>query len=260
MITIFTDGSSRGNPGPGGWGAIVATGNAAAGGTAGRVNELGGREEHTTNNRMELRAVVEALNFVAAGDGAKNAANFSGEIAATIYTDSSYVKRGATQWLARWQASGWRSTTKKDILNRDLWEALAAAMAAVEARGVRLTWKLLGGHIGIPGNERCDEIATGFATGERVELFSGARAGYGVAIDNIASDAFLKKEKSSSRAHSRAAAYSYVSMVGGVVQTHKTWAECEKRVKGVPGGVRFKKATSAADEAAIIADFKSGKK
>lgn len=256
MITIFTDGSSRGNPGPGGWGAIVATGTATAGGSTGQVNELGGREEHTTNNRMELRAVVEALNFVA---NPKNAGGMGGEISAIIYTDSSYVKRGATQWLARWQASGWRSTTKKDILNRDLWEALAAAMAAVEARGVQIAWKLLGGHIGIPGNERCDEIATGFATGERVELFAGQRASYSVAIDNISSDAFLKKEKSSSRAHSRAAAYSYVSMVGGVIQTHKTWAECEKRVKGVPGGVRFKKATSAADEAAIIADFKSKK-
>ena len=238
----------------------MATGNAAAGGSAGQVNELGGREEHTTNNRMELRAVVEALNFVVNPKNVAHAADFSGEISAIIYTDSSYVKRGATQWLGRWQASGWKSTTKKDILNRDLWEGLAAAMAAVEARGVQIAWKLLGGHIGIPGNERCDEIATGFATGERVELFSGPRASYSVAIDNFSSDVFLKKEKSSSRAHSRAAAYSYVSMVGGVVQTHKTWAECEKRVKGVPGGVRFKKATSAADEAAIITDFKSGTK
>lgn len=245
MTTIFTDGSSRGNPGPGGWAAIVASGE--------QVTELGGRVEHTTNNRMELQAVIEALEY-AVRAGKNGMSEHSAEKNITLYTDSSYVKKGATQWLSGWQAGGWRTKAKKDILNRDLWEGMAAVLAQIERADMMLTWKLLGGHVGIPGNERCDEIATGFATGKTPELYTGPRAGYSVPFENISSDAFLKKEKSSSRAHSKAAAYSYVSMVNGKIMTHKTWAECEARVKGVKG-TRFKKATSAEMEKDIIAEF-----
>src|SRR3989344_6262978 len=103
--TIFTDGSSSGNPGPGGWGAVVVA--------EGRATELGGGEKHTTNNRMELVAAIEVLKSLDA---------YNGKI--FIYPDSSYVVKGITSWIHNWQAKGWKTAGKKDVENRDLWERL----------------------------------------------------------------------------------------------------------------------------------------
>ena len=106
-ITIFTDGSSRGNPGPGGWGAIVATEDTVA--------ELGGGEKHTTNNRMELTAVIRALEFVSkiimSPDTMYSSTN-NLKLKTTIYLDSSYVMNGATKWIHRWQKKGWKTATR----------------------------------------------------------------------------------------------------------------------------------------------------
>lgn len=247
--TIFTDGASKGNPGLGGWGAIIVQ-------EENFVTEIGGGEKQTTNNRMELKAVIEGLRW----------AKKTAEKTIVIYLDSSYVKRGATEWLKNWQENNWRSkVNKKEILNKDLWQELAAELAELEKRSAafvaqnkKIEWKLIGGHIGIAGNERADVIATSFAEGKPIELFSGALSDYATKnkfdILKIADDATLVKEKSKSRSHSRAKAYSYVSMVRGVVQTHTTWAECERRVKGV-SGARFKKAVGAGDEGEIMKEF-----
>lgn len=155
MITIYTDGSSRGNPGPGGWGAIVMD--------SVRVVELGGNEAHTTNNRMELVGAIEALMYV-------------GTLAPEpieLYTDSEYVMKGITQWVEGWQKRGWRTASKKSVLNQDLWQKLILA-----ADGKEVEWKYVAGHSGEEYNERCDEIATSCADGICVSLYNGSRSGY----------------------------------------------------------------------------------
>lgn len=235
-ITIFCDGASKGNPGPGGWGAIVASGS--------HIVELGGFEPGTTNNRMELTAALKALEEARAlGNGV-----------VTVYTDSSYVINGITKWVKGWQRNGWLTQEKKPVLNKDLWEPLAAA---VDNFAEKITWQYVGGHVGIQGNERVDSIASDLALGKKVNLYVGPRNGYLVDVKNIKFDEAMVKAKSDTKARSNRKAYSYVSVVGGVIVKHKTWAECEQRVKGK--AARFKKSLSAEDEAAIVKDFLSKK-
>ncbi len=231
--TIFTDGSSRGNPGPGGWGAVVIENGA-------QVTELGGHEKMTTNNRMEIMACYQGLSH----------ALKDSEI--TVLTDSSYVINGITKWIKGWKRNGWITKTKDEVLNRDLWEKLDVAAA-----GKRVTWKYVGGHIGIVGNERCDHIATDFADGNDVKLYRGPLSEYDLPnILDISYDNVKASSKKSDSSRSRAQAYSYVSSVDGVIETHRTWAECEKRVKGTKGA-RYKKSLNIADEAQIMAEFEA---
>ncbi len=148
-IIIFTDGASRGNPGPGGWAVVIVDRE--------EVTELGGAERETTNNRMELTAVIEAFAFVEIEtsdvDSIPQPIN--------IYTDSSYVLKGAQSWLKGWLKNDWKTKTKDDVLNKDLWQRLATVM-----EGKEITWHLVKGHVGIAGNDQCDKIATAFADGK----------------------------------------------------------------------------------------------
>jgi len=233
-IIIYTDGASKGNPGPGGWGAIIADGK--------KVIELGGHEAHTTNNRMEMRAALEALIYALELPRAP----------IVIHTDSSYLINGITKWVRGWKARGWITSQKKEVLNRDLWSKLSAV---VEKIGKNIEWRYVGGHVGIAGNERVDEIASGFALGEKVHLHAGPHRGYAIDIKNVGRDEAKYSAKSASHAHSKQKAYSYVSSVGGVVKVCKTWAECEARVKGKKA--RFRKATSPEEEARVIKEFSS---
>lgn len=155
-LTIFTDGSSRGNPGPGGWGAIIIADE--------KVTELGWREAHTTNNRMELTAAIKALEQIQ---------ETQKEI--KVVTDSGYVVKGITEWIHGWQRKGWKTADKKPVLNRELWEDLLAA-----ARGKTIVWKQIAGHADTAGNIRADEIATAFADGEHPELYSGVLKNYSI--------------------------------------------------------------------------------
>lgn len=222
MIIIFTDGSSRGNPGPGGWGAIVLNDET--------VIELGGREDGTTNNRMELMAVISALESV------------SNEVEITIYTDSAYVLNGATRWVKGWEKNNWKTSTKDDVLNKDLWERL------VDAKQHKvIDWQLIKGHAGTPANERCDVIATSFADSNPVVLYNGSRERYGVNVS------IAPKGSTTSKSKSKSKAYSYVSMVDGEIKVHKTWEECKARVHGV--NAKYKKAVSPEDEENIIKEF-----
>ena len=229
---IFTDGASSGNPGPGGWGALIADDT--------HVREIGAGETHTTNNRMELSAVYEALVAVTKSD-------FDSAI---VYSDSSYVIQGATSWGAGWRARNWITSTKAPVLNRDLWEPL---LELLDVHGKKISWKNVGGHVGIPGNERVDVIATSFSYKKNIELYDGPRAAYPVNLKIITADTSLASKKSESRTRSKQAAYSYVSEVDGKVETHKTWGECEARVKGKRA--RFKKALSSDEEIEIIRQF-----
>jgi ribonuclease HI len=234
MVTIFTDGASRGNPGPGGWGTVIVFGTDKSVGRGDRVVELGGREDTTTNNRMEIAAAVNALENLPVGSSA------------AVHTDSSYLINGITKWVKGWQANGWMTKAKEEVLNQDLWERLVEAID-----GKQISWKYVGGHSGIAGNERCDEIATAFADETYPRLYDGPLSGY--KIKNIL-DLSHTAEKVSKKSHSKAKAYSYVSLVDGKLMVHQSWVECEARVKGKKG-VHFKKALSAEDERAISAEF-----
>jgi len=231
-ILIFSDGASKGNPGPGGWAAIVVSKE--------RVVELGGREKHTTNNRMELRAAIEGLR----------ACNTEASGERIVYTDSSYVINGITKWVHGWKKNGWKTKEKKNVVNQDLWQALDATAGA---SGSEIIWQYVGGHVGIAGNERVDSIASDFADDKKVVLYHGGMESYGIDVSSLEVDALKAKAKSSTNTRSKAKAYSYISRVDGKIMTHKTWAECQERVRG--RSAKFKKALSPDEEKEIIAEF-----
>ena len=133
-VDIFTDGACSGNPGPGGWAAILRAG--------AHEKEISGGEIATTNNRMELLAVINGLKALKAGS----------EV--TIHTDSRYAMDGATQWLKRWKANGWKTSDKKPVRNDDLWRALDTAMSAH-----KVSWRWIRGHSDHVDNERADALA-----------------------------------------------------------------------------------------------------
>jgi ribonuclease HI len=224
-IIIFTDGASSGNPGPGGWGTLVSY--------EGKVSELGGGEERTTNNRMELQAVLEGLSFVIE-QGVSN-------IPITLYTDSSYVSNGITTWIKGWQKRNWTNQAGDQIANVDLWKKMGEVLKDVSVKTVQIS-----GHSGIPGNERVDEIATGYIKEDKVYLYHGPLDGYTVDILNTKVDPTLKKEKD----RKKGKAYSYLSLIGKDLQIHYTWDECKKRVEGQKGA-KYKKSLSPEDEEKI---------
>lgn len=133
-VVIYTDGACKGNPGPGGWGAWLKSGE--------HEKELWGGEPQTTNNRMELTAVIEAL------------ASLKKRCSVTIYTDSEYVRNGITSWIHGWKARGWKTADKKPVKNVELWQRLESL-----ATGHDVTWRWVKGHAGDPGNERADQLA-----------------------------------------------------------------------------------------------------
>ena len=238
-VIIFTDGSSLGNPGLGGWGAVLVYGS--------KVVELGGGEKHTTNNRMEMTAVVEVLNLVkklkVGGDKL------------IIHIDSSYVINGITKWIHGWEKKNWIGVNKKEILNKDLWMKLQA-----ETKGKEIEWKHVRGHVGIAGNERADFLATMCASEQKwkkEKFFEGPVSKYPYDILNTKPNAIksdLRAKTKSKKKSSSAKAYSYLSLVDGKLMRHQTWAECEKRVKGVPK-TKFKKAFSKEDEISIAKEW-----
>ena len=133
-VEIYTDGACRGNPGPGGWGATLEMGE--------HFRELSGAEAMTTNNRMELMAVIAALEAL------------KRPVPIKLYTDSEYVRRGITEWLKSWKARGWKTDDRKPVKNQDLWERLDAIASRHE-----IEWHWVKGHSGVPGNERVDRLA-----------------------------------------------------------------------------------------------------
>lgn len=134
IVEIYTDGACRGNPGPGGWGALLRWN--------GHEKRLCGGETHTTNNRMELTAAIMALEALRRNCGA------------VLYTDSTYLKQGLTEWLPGWRMRGWRSSSGKPIKNEDLWRRLESV-----SKCHRVDWRWVRGHAGNPGNEAADGLA-----------------------------------------------------------------------------------------------------
>lgn len=141
-VEIFTDGACRGNPGPGGWAALLRTGD--------KEREISGGEPLTTNNRMELVAAIEALNAL------------KKPCRVEIHTDSNYVREGITKWIHGWQRNGWRTADKKPVKNAELWQALIEAEAPH-----RVSWHWVKGHSGHPENDRVDALACSEADNQR---------------------------------------------------------------------------------------------
>jgi ribonuclease HI len=133
-VTVFTDGACRGNPGPGGWGALLQAGT--------MEKELWGGERNTTNNRMELTAVIRALEAL------------KRPVAVRIHTDSQYVQKGISQWIHNWKKNNWRTSDKKPVKNADLWQRLDVLSSQHD-----IAWLWVKGHAGHPGNERADRLA-----------------------------------------------------------------------------------------------------
>lgn len=226
---IFSDGACTGNPGPGGWATIIAF-------PGGEVRELGGREAPTTNNRMEMRGALEGLR----------AHPTPCPYPIVVYTDSTYVIRGITEWIWAWRSRGWKNAEGKDVSNRDLWEELSRELMRLKPTTV--DWKYVRGHTGVPGNERCDEIAVGYANGKWVDLYRGPLLQYDVAIYDLPEDEGLPEMRPREK---KQPAFSYLSNLHGSVMRHATWPECERRVKG-QANAKFKKAMSVSDEADIL--------
>ncbi len=134
IVSVFTDGACSGNPGPGGWGAILRW--------AGHEREISGAEPHTTNNRMELLAAISALEAL------------KRPCSVDLHTDSQYLRQGITGWIEGWKRNGWRTADRKPVKNVDLWQRLAAAVARHDVR-----WHWVRGHAGHALNERADELA-----------------------------------------------------------------------------------------------------
>lgn len=147
-VHIYTDGACKGNPGPGGWGVLLKSGPAE--------KELYGGEPLTTNNRMELMAVIRALEAL------------KRPCAVTLHVDSQYVLKGMTEWLPGWKAKGWRTASKQPVKNQELWQELDRL---VNGGGHAIEWRWVRGHNGDPGNERADELAN-----RGVEVALGRRA------------------------------------------------------------------------------------
>lgn len=133
-VVIYTDGACRGNPGPGGWGAVLTAGD--------HVKEISGAEPDTTNNRMELTAAIRALKAL------------NRHCQVRLYTDSQYVRTGVTEWLEQWKERNWRTASRKPVKNIDLWQALDAELARHT-----IEWHWVKGHAGVPGNEHADRLA-----------------------------------------------------------------------------------------------------
>lgn len=232
VIHIYTDGSSRGNPGPAGWASVFFTGEG--------VVELGGREETATNNQMELKAVLESLLYI------EEKKLFMHPIA--FFIDSSYVQKGITEWMYGWEKNGWLTKENKPVLNKELWEQALFCVFRLKSKA-KITFEKVAGHADVFGNEEADRLATSFADALPTPLFKGSLSDYKKLI--------LSKPKktttTTTKKKSFKSAYAYISFVGGKIYSDKDWATCEKRVKGK--NARYRKVFSKEEEKEVMHEF-----
>jgi len=232
-LIIYTDGGARGNPGPGGYGALLAYP------LLDEVIELGGSKRMTTNNEMELTAVISALSYAE-----NNAAPTH------IFTDSKYVIEGITRWVHGWKKTGWLTQNKTPVAHKELWERLEGFVSRRGERGA-LTWHHVPGHAGIAGNERVDTIASSFADGKDIPLYRGVLAKY--PHDVLSIDVSIIENASQEKKSNSGKAYSYLSVVDNTVMRHMTWDDCKQRVSGTRA--KYRKATSQVQEAEILREW-----
>ena len=259
-IEIYTDGSSRGNPGPGGWGVLIIIkkekNESKNWKESVKIIELGGKNAHTTNNAMELTATLRALEELKERSIKGNAA---------IHSDSAYVLAGIEAWVYAWEKNGWKTKEGADVANQELWKKLLAiTYKAKLMREREIKWQKVKGHAGNVANERVDEIATKSALGEHVLLFTGSLIdyekilGYDLQIDakDIPAQEKLVPVMSKKKSKSTKPAYSYVSVVSGKIHADKTWEECKARVIGKKG-TKYKKVFSKTEEGTLVGEYKN---
>ncbi len=231
-LIVYTDGASRGNPGKGGWAAVLMTDK--------EVVEIAGARDPATNNQMELEAVVQALALAI-----KKYKGYT----VVLHADSAYVLNGIHSWLDGWVRNNWiAATTKKPVENKQYWQKL---LTFRDTLGRHLHLVKVAGHSGHEFNDRCDELAVAYALGKKIPLFKGAYTKY---IAQLAETPPKSAPKKAPSANKGKEAYSYVSFVGGKVHVDKTWAACEKRVKGAKGA-KYKKVFSKAEETDLVQDY-----
>lgn len=234
-IIIYGDGACSGNPGPGGWGSIVIQKN--------HVEELAGAHPATTNNRMEISAILNALSWCL-GKGVKDTID---EI--FIFTDSVYLIRGITQWIFGWKRRGWKTADNGEVSNQDLWQELDQAILSLKKKNpdIELKWNFVKGHAGDPGNERCDVLAVAGSKDQYIDLYQGSAKNYYFDVSVLPEIKPLPDIKKKSDEPSKPAWY--ISYVNGVFSRHQTWKECEALVKG--RAAKFKKVTSESEETQV---------
>ncbi len=226
-IFIYSDGACSGNPGPGGWAAVIIL-------PEGIVRELGGAERPATNNRMEMSGAIAAL--IAVADRPEPV---------KLYTDSGLLINGIKSWIHGWKRNGWLTAAGKPVVNQDLWESLDAL---AQARKGRLSWGHVKGHAGHEINERCDFIAVAFSKGLKPRLHQGPAVGCGYSLLEPGEEHLHKAAPgSSSRSSKPKAGGYYLSLVGGHIERDINWPQCQRRVIGV-AGAKFKKVASAEEE------------
>lgn len=227
-IVVYTDGASRGNPGAGGYGAIIMF-------PTGKVLEIGGKEDNTTNNRMEMMAVLKSLEVI-------EERTKEGET--VIFSDSAYVVNGISGWMFSWEKNGWKTKEGNIVLNQDIWKDLFGICFRLKNRGLKM--EKVPGHAGVILNERADIIAQSFADKTNLNLFVGEKSKY----ESILKDVKVSTKKS----NDKRPAYSYVSLVSGVLKTYKDWKSCEEDVKG-KNGAKFRKVYSKEEEGELLKEW-----
>lgn len=232
-VWLFGDGACKGNPGPGGYGAVLLSSE--------KVIELGGFEALTTNNVMELSSLLKALQRFSVED-------FERCSVLKIFFDSKYVLSGAKAWRFGWSRNNWLTSEGAEVKNRYLWKDLHDLLSRFP-KTVRVEYFYVPGHSGVEGNERVDQIASGFAEGGEPDLYEGSLSNYAydfsVGIERA--EVFsLDKSRSFSKVAASQSVY-YLSYVGGQLYRDSSWSQCEARVKGVTGA-KYKKIQSVKEE------------
>lgn len=232
---LFADGAAKGNPGPAGWGLIFMN-------SQYEIVEKNGSSELATNNQMELQGVIEGLRLA------------NNKEPCSIYTDSSYVIKGITQWIFGWKKRNWLTAEGQPVANQEYWQKLDSIVRHWSPG--QLSWHYVRGHNGNPGNERVDALAQAAATGQYIPFYRGSLHGYDVDIFDVPEDTSVPESSSQKQgASSKAPAFSYISYLDGKAIRHKTWKSCEARVKG-RSGAKFKKAQTSQAELEIFQDWK----
>jgi ribonuclease HI len=226
MISIYTDGSCEGNPGRGGWAAIISQ--------DGVMREIGGCEDYTTNNRMELTAVIEGLKQTPPGT------------ALELYSDSQYVLRGIQKWLANWKRRGWRTAAGKPVENQDLWQELD------RVAGPQVSWHWVRGHVGDPMNERANTLAMQYCHhAVKSSAKSHSTVTKSPATPTKVTDPSMPTITLGQPMLTPGHYPVYLSLVHEVLHRDRTWEQCSARVLGV-AGARYHKVRSPAEEREVL--------
>lgn len=215
---IYTDGACSGNPGPGGWAYIYLS--------DGQVHEAGGAAKPTTNNRMEIEAVIQSLEFHLENNPKK---------IIELYSDSTLLINACTKWLKNWIKNNWIKSDGAPVINQDLWQRLVPLLGKV-----KINFHHIRGHSGDFHNERADDIAVAYSKSGNIKLYHGPQSDYESFVDAVEEVDESTVKKSEVSFNGKLSFPCYVSFLDGKIESYASWGECEKAVKGV-SGIKFKK-------------------